>query len=191
MQSAYGVLRAIVWALPALGFIGTAFEMAGAVGGLGTALDRTQGYNDLRNLLVGEVIPHLAGAFDITLFALGCSVVCYLLLSLAYAREERLLLEADAVSLRALAQAPDAPDGPGLERLLPEVQALTDALSQVNASLAALQDDQRGGVILPALRAILTYARSASEELKNVREALEGEMVVVRRPRPGQQGGGQ
>ena len=94
LQNAYGPLRAFVWALPAFGFMGTTFEMAGAVGGLGTALSQTQGYNDLRDLLVNQVVPHLASAFNITIFALGCSVLCFLFLSVVHASEEATLLEA-------------------------------------------------------------------------------------------------
>ena len=87
--------------------MGTAFEMAKAVGGLGTSLGSTSDYLGLRNLLVTDVVPHLAGAFDITLFALGGSVVCFLLLSLVHHREEQVLNDADAVSLSLLAKITD------------------------------------------------------------------------------------
>ncbi len=106
-ESSYGPLRALVWAMPGLGFMGTAFEMAKAVGGLGTSLGSTSDYLGLRNLLVTEVIPHLAGAFDITLFALGGSVACFLLLSLVYRLEEEVLNDADAVSLSLLSKIAD------------------------------------------------------------------------------------
>src|SRR5262249_46173606 len=81
-ESFYSGVGALVWAMPGLGFMGTAFEMAGAVGGMGASLTGTSDYLGLRNLLVTSVIPHLAGAFDITLFALGGSVFTFMFLTL-------------------------------------------------------------------------------------------------------------
>lgn len=191
VQTAYGPLRALIWALPAFGFMGTAFEMSSAVGGLGEALGQTQGYNDLRNLLVENVVPHLAGAFDITLFALGSSVVCFILLSLVVAREETVLTESDAVSLLALAKIKDdAPFGPGVTTLVAELQALTKQVEQVNGSLGRWQQD--GGVwqLLPLVNSIASDVEQMGGTLGVIQSSLQEERVLVSRSRVNSLAGG-
>jgi hypothetical protein len=126
----YGPVRALVWALPALGFLGTAAEMSSSIGGVGTAVAHTSSYGDLRDFLAQNVIPPLANAFGITLLALACSVVCHVLLSIARAREQRLAVAADDWALSQLAvRVPPAPAGQvinlngDLDRLSREVVA--------------------------------------------------------------------
>ncbi|MGK5529783.1 hypothetical protein [Streptomyces sp. URMC 129] len=95
----YGPARALVWALPALGFLGTASEMARAVDGLGSSVAATSDYTQLRDGLASGVIPALAHAFTVTLFALAASVACHTLLTWANSREQRVLLEVEDVTL--------------------------------------------------------------------------------------------
>jgi hypothetical protein len=105
IDSIYGPLRALVWALPGLGFMGTAMEMSEAIKKVG-AIGSGKTDELLASLTTG-VIPALGGAFQITLFALGSSVVCFVLLSLAHRREEKILHSADALSLQLLASVAD------------------------------------------------------------------------------------
>lgn len=105
IESIYGPLRALVWALPGLGFMGTAMEMSEAITKVG-AIGSGQTDKLLASLTTG-VIPALGGAFQITLFALGSSVLSFVLLSLAHRREEKLLHSADALSLQLLARVED------------------------------------------------------------------------------------
>lgn len=141
-ETPYGPIRALVWALPALGFLGTATEMASAVGGLGSAVASTNGYAELRDVLVRDVIPPLGDAFGVTLFALTGSVLCHVLLSLVHAREQRLLLEADTEALRRFARqrhAPTATQGSTVDNL--ELRKLNENLQAVIARVGATTGD--------------------------------------------------
>src|SRR5262249_16949240 len=111
-ESFYSGVGALVWAMPGLGFMGTAFEMAGAVGGMGASRTGASDYLGLRNLLVTSVIPHLAGAFDITLFALGGSVFTFMFLTLVRRQEDEMLSAADAVALALVSKLRDEPSEP-------------------------------------------------------------------------------
>ncbi|MFC6935391.1 hypothetical protein ACFQHO_37200 [Actinomadura yumaensis] len=102
---AYGPARAVVWAMPALGFLGTAAEMAKAVDGLGESVRGAQGYAALRDALVRDVVPPLADAFGVTLFALAASVICHLLLTWTGSREQSVLLAVEETTLTAIAAA--------------------------------------------------------------------------------------
>lgn len=141
-ESFYGLLRALIWAMPGLGFMGTALEMAHAVGGMGTSLKGTADYGALRNLLAGEVIPHLAGAFDITLFALGGSVACFLLLAIVHRQDEDVLNASDSLSLILLSKIADAPpeDEPARAAtdLEEEIEKLRTGLTVVGSELSKL-----------------------------------------------------
>jgi hypothetical protein len=105
METAYGPLRAIVWALPGLGFMGTALEMSIAIRGM-EGLGNANTDTLLESLMRG-VIPALGGAFNITLFALGSSIICFLLLSLIHRQEEDVLHSADALSMALLSKISD------------------------------------------------------------------------------------
>jgi hypothetical protein len=144
-DSFYGLPRALIWAMPGLGFMGTAFEMANAVGGMGSSLRATGDYQALQNLLSREVIPHLAGAFDVTLFALGASVVCFLLLSLVHQQDEKVLNASDALSLALLAKIADDDPKDGLAssrqmELAEKVENLRAGLTIVGAELSKLNE---------------------------------------------------
>jgi len=144
-ESFYGLPRALIWAMPGLGFMGTAFEMAKAVGGMGASLHATSDYQGLQNLLSREVIPHLAGAFDVTLFALGASVVCFLLLSLVHQQDEKSLNASDALSLTLLAKIADDDPMDGLAssrqmELAEKVENLRAGLTIVGAELSKLNE---------------------------------------------------
>lgn len=175
-QALYGPPRALIWSLPGLGFIGTASELAKSVGGLGPALARSTVPTEMRDVLIKDVIPYLGSAFDITLFALASSIGCFLLLSLVYAAEERLINEADAVSVRLMgrllpARREASPLPPGLMTAL---GALTAACEQLHRDLVLFGDG---------------WSKLADIDgtLNEIRENLSQEIVVTRRASPGLQ----
>jgi hypothetical protein len=149
-ESLFGFLRALVWAMPGLGFMGTAVEMAGAVGGIGSSLGGTDDYAALRDLLAEDVIPHLAEAFHITLFALGASVVCFLALALVHRREEEVLNATDRVFLGLLSRLEDerpapVPGGGGKTTLEDEIRQLRTGLTVAGSELSKLNEFIRRG----------------------------------------------
>jgi hypothetical protein len=183
LHNTYGPMRALIWALPAFGFMGTAFEMAGAIGGLGTALSQTQNYNGLRNLLVNQIVPHLASAFNITIFALGCSVVCFILLSWVHAGEQTSLLEADGLSLEILKYLRNQQSLPSGPSTLPtEIQTLIWHLQVLNTKLTGLQ--QSGGI-----GSLIPLVSGAKETLEAIRQNLEQDITISRSPRLQKMGG--
>ena len=142
-ESSYGPLRALIWAMPGLGFMGTALEMARAVGGMGASLQSTRDEIGLKAMLAEGVIPHLAGAFDVTLFALGASVVCFLLLALVHHSEEEALLADDELCLRLIAKlADEEPEAPEVQPVPDDVretlEKLRTGLTVVGAELSKL-----------------------------------------------------
>ncbi len=185
-EATFGPVRALVWSLPALGFLGTATEMSHAVGGLGAAVAGTASYNDLRNFLVQRVIPPLADAFDITLFALGSTVVCYLLLSLVHTREQRTLLEADAASLELLATiAPPSPARISLngdmDALAREVASFNQAVTESNRLLKTVSAGGGLGQIAQILLAM-------DGRLERILMELGQDFVIRRQPSSSQSG---
>jgi hypothetical protein len=148
LESIYGPPRALVWALPGLGFMGTAFEMSAAVGRFAT-MPIGDPSRVLDGLLHG-VIPALSNAFQITLFALGSSVISFLLLSLAHRREEKILHSADALSLKLLARVED--EGPQL-----------------------LLNDENSRYLGTGLRDLRTVLQVLAMELENIRSVLPNE----------------
>ncbi|MEU6118048.1 hypothetical protein ABZ840_26315 [Streptomyces sp. NPDC047117] len=150
-ETPYALIRALVWALPALGFIGTAAEMARSIGGLGGAVARTTSYAELSHTLVRDVIPPLAGAFSITLFALGSSVVCHLLVSVVHTHEERLLLAVDERALEQLgngsrgsARADLAGQARAAQLLGDSMQTAATAVQELSSELERLRTEAAG-----------------------------------------------
>jgi hypothetical protein len=174
-ETPYGPIRALVWALPALGFVGTAAEMSSSIGGVGAAVARTASYGDLRDFLAQNVIPPLASAFGITLFALTCSVVCHVLVSITRAREERFAVEVDDWTLDQLAERmpPDTADqvihlNGDVDRLSREVAAWRQAVARHAADTA-----QQDGELSAQLAGI-------SDQLVDIRDGLDRDLVVRR-----------
>lgn len=142
-EASYNPVRALVWALPALGFLGTASAMARAVTGLGGTVARTNSYTELRSFLVQDVIPPLASAFSVTLIALACAVVCHLLVTVTHTYEQRMLLDADSVTLAALAACSPAmgtgsgaPGARNIKALTAQIEQLNQSLEKLNQSLS-------------------------------------------------------
>lgn len=169
-ETPYGPIRALVWALPALGFLGTAAEMSESIGGMGDAVTRTSSYGDLRDFLAQSVIPPLANAFGITLFALACSVVCHILVSITRAREERFALDVDDWALDELAErVPPDPAGQVIS-----INGDVDRLSrEVAGWREAVTHSARGGV-----RDGVELLAEMNERLAEIRDGLDRELIV-------------
>lgn len=176
----YGPVRALVWALPALGFLGTAAEMSSSIGGVGAAVARTASYGDLRDFLAQNVIPPLANAFGITLFALACSVVCHVLLSIAHAREERLAVAVDDWALDELAvRVPLSRTGQVIN-LNGDVDRLSHEVAAWRAVVAKATDHSGNGteMVAQALLRMTELLSDIGEQLDEITGRLDRELVI-------------
>ncbi|WP_037570445.1 hypothetical protein [Phaeacidiphilus oryzae] len=180
-ETPYAPVRALVWAMPALGFIGTASEMSRAIGGLGQAIGGTGGYDALTRVLVGRVIPPLAGAFGVTLFALGCSVVCHVLLQFAHTHEQRVLLRRDEAVLADLRRSAGRTD-PARELRSAAQELRTAAHEQSRA--ARISPSALTGTS-EALSSVDAGARIAASSLGELKRQLD---AVNRRTGQGRDG---
>lgn len=175
----FGPARALVWALPALGFLGTAAEMSVAVRGLSASVGGSGGYQGLRDALVNSVIPPLGDAFGVTLFALGASVVGHLLLTWTNSREQRILLEIEDVMLTAtdrLVPAPEQATAPAtldadVVRLSEELKLARDAVERSANQAAGLDLAQVGRLL-----------GSVDQRLARIGDELSREYVLSRLP---------
>jgi hypothetical protein len=176
----YVPARALVWALPALGFLGTAAEMSRAVGGLGGSVGATTNYADLRNALVSDVIPPLADAFGATLFALGAGVLCHLLLTWTTAREQRTLLDVEEVTLELV-----GPPAGTSQALNGELDALTTELTRTRTEMTASARQVAGLDLkqllhLAQLTELAPLLRSLDQRLDRIHAELARDLVITR-----------
>ena len=165
------LMRAVVWTMPGLGFVATTLEMARAVGGMGQSIGGTSNYEGLRDALVREVIPHIAGAFDITVLGLGASVASYMLIALVNARQEHLEIGLDEVSLNLLAKLPDPTR---------EDKAMAQSTEHLEEVIEELADAVRGlqGGPGPADGASV---QRLEHEVKALNESIDGIRQSARR----------
>lgn len=81
LDNSYVLLKALVWSLPVLGFIGTASEMAHSINGFGEALTLSPSGGSaiavVTDRMAQVVVPGLANAFSITMLALGGSILAH------------------------------------------------------------------------------------------------------------------
>lgn len=91
VDSSYTVVRALIWTIPILGFLGTVIGLSDAIGSF-TAVLATSGASaaDIKDKL-GPVVSGLATAFETTLIALLAAVAIQLLSTWVYKREETML----------------------------------------------------------------------------------------------------
>jgi hypothetical protein len=138
MQSVYAPLRALVWALPALGFIGTAATMARSITGIGSAVGGGGSQQQLRALT--DVVPNLGDAFNITLVALASTIACFFALSLVHAYEEKTTSELQSLVLGLIGKIettwPRAEGEDPVGRLLVEMWSLECELARLRGPIA-------------------------------------------------------
>lgn len=92
LDSSYGLLQGIVWAIPILGFIGTVMGLSGAIGGFGAVLNADADIGDLRDNLA-PVTANLGVAFDTTFLALILAMVIQMSMTFLR-RQEDLFMDA-------------------------------------------------------------------------------------------------
>ncbi|GMV81001.1 MAG: hypothetical protein AMXMBFR7_21850 [Planctomycetota bacterium] len=94
LDTSYSVLRGLLWAMPVLGFIGTAVGLSAAIGAFGSTLAEMSSLEPLRESLK-DVVSGLAVAFDTTLEGLVCTLILQMMLTFMRKQEEEFLLECD------------------------------------------------------------------------------------------------
>jgi len=90
LETSYSLLKAFVWAIPVLGFIGTVLGLSDAVSGFGLVLESTQDVSQIVAALK-VVTGGLATAFETTLQALVAALAIQLLLTWLKKSEEEFL----------------------------------------------------------------------------------------------------
>lgn len=165
LESSYAMVRALLWAIPILGFMGTVVGISEAVQYFSTATVGAKDFVALRDALK-NVVGGLATAFDTTYVALLLSMIVMLPASLLQKHEEGRLADtyrlcnAELVgrlgdtALGQLMAANDVQDV--LERLLANAQAELSAQAGIIASTA-------GQLSVNATRHLQTVAEKANE----------------------------
>lgn len=160
IEGSYIPVKTLIWALPVLGFVGTALGMAQAVGGFAIALDNAGNFEQLKRQLIENIVPHLSRAFDNTMLALCLSVITYFALSLLQKQEQEMFGAADAMSLEILAHIPDSTGSKAISQHIILLQQLQTVL---NKNLESLATSDQLSSTLSQLRDALT---ALTNELK-------------------------
>jgi MotA/TolQ/ExbB proton channel family len=140
--------HALTWALPVLGFLGTAFAMARTVEGFSQALDSAANFQLLKKNLLDTVIPHLSQAFDVTLVALTLAIVAFLSLSALERTQRALIIAADEAALLLIAKLPGSrpvkgsKDPSDLQQLSTSMDHASDAIEQLRMATLQLTEAQ-------------------------------------------------
>ncbi len=90
VESSYGLLRGLVWAIPVLGFIGTVQGLSRAIGEFGAVLSEAGNMETIKPALQG-VTAGLATAFETTLVALVAALAIQMWITFTRRAEEQLL----------------------------------------------------------------------------------------------------
>lgn len=93
-DASYAAPRAMIWAIPLMGFIGTVIGISAAIAGFSDFLQQAEEIEQIKTA-IGGVTTGLAVAFDTTLVALALSVIVMLPLVLLERFEHRVLAEID------------------------------------------------------------------------------------------------
>lgn len=91
IDSSYTVIRALIWTIPILGFIGTVVGLSQAIGSFTDVLNQTGSDASSIKSKLAPVVGGLATAFETTLVALLAAVTIQLLSTWVFKREEALL----------------------------------------------------------------------------------------------------
>ena len=155
LAGSYGPLNVYAWVLPVLGFMGTALGMAQAISGFKDALGKTRGdLNVLVSALGDTVIPGLAGAFHVTILALGASLVVYLCTSALRDWDQEALHKLDRLCMVMLASIPE---GPGDQKIVQAIEHISSQLVTMLRTPAAVEE--AGKAIAAASERLAAAAR--------------------------------
>ena len=93
LSSSYTILKGFIWAIPVLGFIGTALGLSSAMSSFGSVIAR--GVSDPMELVsaLGNVTGGLSTAFETTLIALVIALIIQIMMTWVLNREELFLDE--------------------------------------------------------------------------------------------------
>jgi len=180
LDQAYSLPRALIWAIPLMGFIGTVVGISAAVAGFSGFLAQAEEIDQIKSG-IGAVTTGLAVAFDTTLVALALSVVVMLPLVLLERLEGRLLLAVESdVSDAVMGRLPEGGVPASLDRtVVTEVvrEALAERLPDPEAMVRAAEVYLRAGAD--------AVARGAKEAAGHVAEAgmalrVQHEQLVAR-----------
>jgi|SoiMethySBSTD1v2_1073268.scaffolds.fasta_scaffold113886_2 hypothetical protein len=163
LAGSYGPLNVYAWVLPVLGFIGTATGMAAAIGGFKVALAQARGNLDvLVNTLANQVIPGLAGAFHITILALGASLVVYLCTSALRDWDQEALNKLDRLCVVMLSRIP-LPASPEGEKIVLAINSISSQLEGILKTPASLE--QAATAIAAAADRLVAVSREMEASL--------------------------
>ncbi len=170
VEGSFTMAKALVWALPVLGFIGTAWGMAHAIGGFAEALKETRDIAALADRLGQLVIPGLAAAFSTTILALASAMVGHLCLTALESWNLDVLQRLDRITVDLLAALP----APGETAAGPLSQP--DYFSFLLKVLEEIKDSRTDGSTLAAgVRELMEACQAilaASDEMERAARVL-------------------
>ena len=178
LANSYVPLRVFVWLLPVLGFVGTAWGMSLAIGSFSQALSEVSDTRGLTLRLSQLVIPSLAHAFHITMFALAASMVGYFCTSILQARHEDVQESLDRKSLALAVMFLPPPSGE--EGLSSALYSLNHSIGTLNNSLGTFAGGRDGNEVLARaaqqLEAASASVQEAGHQLNSAAELLTKEL---------------
>jgi biopolymer transport protein ExbB/TolQ len=131
----YTLVKAFLWAIPLLGFIGTVIGISSAIGGFSATTENAADMEALK-IAINGVTGGLGVAFDTTLLALVLSIVLYFPMSAMQKAEEDLLSKIDGYCNENLLTRLN--DAGGIADVAGNTRAIAEALG------AAVGNTQQG-----------------------------------------------
>lgn len=139
LEDRFGMTKVLVWTLPVLGFIGTAWGMSHAIGGFSQALQETTDMAVLTNRLSQLVIPGLAHAFSVTILALSTAAIAHFCVSAVQTWHSDVLTELDRVSLAWTETLPSTMDRKSDTKIKELLEVIASQLTELVNGLQQLE----------------------------------------------------
>lgn len=118
IAAGYSAVRAFIWSMPILGFVGTVVGISTAVGGFSNFLGGNIENMDMVKRELAQVSTGLSYAFDTTLLGLAAAVITLMMASYVQNREESFLTDLDVLCLDIVSNyQPDIPSEAVLQRI--------------------------------------------------------------------------
>ncbi len=140
LESSYTMLRAFIWAIPILGFIGTVLGIGQAIGGFASSLRSAEDLATIKSTL-GHVVTGLAFAFDTTFLGLVVSLIVMFPMNMMHRAEQSLLTAMEAYYSENLVLRFQHVEGTRLSRAVSEfaheIKALHHTLSGITNNTGA------------------------------------------------------